>query len=518
MTPSNDLNLSHSLKTELGLKLTPEMRLKIEVLSAARMDLRDIFDKEEADNPLIESVEWPEQDESGNEKNQADFESSPEFDGDETEEYRAGPKNPVDSVPDAAYEKPNEATEDIASATVREGFEELSGSQYEGLYEPESADRSGAYESEYNPEIGKLNDFTYNSIHAEEKKDLHSELIRQLNSLNIDDGLYPVLVETVHYVNQKGFIEETPEQIASDKNIDVKTAAAAIEFIKTLEPAGVGASSARESLMIQLRMKKKQDTLAYRLIENCFDMMAKQQYQKIAAFFKVKEDDVKKTLEDIKELSPYPGMNYSVNEARSVVPDIIVTAENGEFVIEMAGETPEVRQNTSMIKQFGAKPETKEFIKGYENRIKTLMTALAERNKTIKAVVETIIEVQKDYLKNEKGEMKPLILKEIAGKTDLSESTISRIVSNKYIQMPYGVLPLKAFFSSKLNVAGGGVVSSNSVRDRIASIIENEDKSAPLTDTQIAEILNNHNIKISRRTVTKYREQLEILPAVVRKK
>lgn len=518
MTPSNDLNLSQSLKTELGLKLTPEMRLKIDVLSAARMELRDIFDKEEADNPIIESVEWPEQDESGSEKNQADSDSSSEFDGNEDGAYASEQESAGDTPSDHTYENREEATKDIASVSANESFEELSEAQYDGLYEQEMPDRTGAYESEYNPEIGKLNDFTYNSIHAEEKKDLHTELIKQINSFNIDEGFYRVLVEIVPYVNQKGFIEEPPAQIAEEKNIDVKTVETAVDFIKNLEPAGVGASDARESLLLQLKIKKMQDTLAYKITERYFDMLKKQQYSKIAGFFKVKEEDIKKAIDDIKELSPYPGMNYSVNDARTVVPDIIVTLENGEFVIEMAGETPEVRRNTAMIKEFGAKQETKEFIKGYENRIKVLMTALADRNKTIKAVVEKIIEVQKDYLKNEKGEMKPLILKEIAEKTGLSESTISRIVSNKYIQMPYGVLPLKAFFSSRLNVAGGGVVSSNSVRDRIFSIIENEDKSAPLTDTQIAEILNNHNIKISRRTVTKYREQLEILPALVRKK
>jgi RNA polymerase sigma-54 factor len=280
----------------------------------------------------------------------------------------------------------------------------------------------------------------------------------------------------------------------------------------------VGASSARESLLIQLRMKKMTDTLAYGIVDKCFDALARQQYLKIASVFKVKEDDVKKAVAGIRELSPYPGMNYSVNAAQSVVPDIIVTQDEEGFRIEMAGETPDVKQNTAMIKEFGKKEETKEYIKNYENRIKTLMAALNDRNKTIKTVVEKIIEVQGDYLKNEKGELKPLILKEIAEKVSLSESTISRIVSNKYIQMPYGVLPLKSFFSSKLSTAGGGVVSSNSVKDRIASIIENEDKSKPLTDTQITEILTRQNINISRRTVTKYREQLDILPVNVRKK
>jgi RNA polymerase sigma-54 factor len=143
--------------------------------------------------------------------------------------------------------------------------------------------------------------------------------------------------------------------------------------------------------------------------------------------------------------------------------------------------------------------------------------ALQDRNKTIKAVVEKIIGVQKDFLKNEEAGLKPLTLKEIAEAVKVHESTVSRIVSRKYIQMPYGVLPLKSFFASKLESTGGSV-SSSAIKQKIKDIIDKEDKSAPLTDTDITKKLNDQGIMISRRTVTKYREALDILPVNVRKK
>ena len=145
------------------------------------------------------------------------------------------------------------------------------------------------------------------------------------------------------------------------------------------------------------------------------------------------------------------------------------------------------------------------------------MIALQDRNKTIKAVVEKIIAVQGEFLKNEEAGLKPLTLKEIAEAVKVHESTVSRIVSRKYIQMPYGVLPLKSFFASKLETTGGNV-SSSAIKDKIRIIIEKEDKANPLTDTDIAKMLNSQGVTISRRTITKYREAMDILPVNVRKK
>jgi RNA polymerase sigma-54 factor len=252
---------------------------------------------------------------------------------------------------------------------------------------------------------------------------------------------------------------------------------------------------------------------------------------KIAAAFKVKEEDVRSAEDTIKKFSPFPGKNFSGDQevlnrlgggtaenSSYITPDIFVEEDEatGKFKINVAGEFPEIKVNQATIEEYKKHKETKDFIKSYENRLKTLMTALQDRNRTIKAVVEKIISVQGDFLKNEESGLKPLTLKEIAEVVKVHESTVSRIVSRKYIQMPYGVLPLKSFFSSKLETTGGSV-SSSSIKDKIKGIIEKEDKANPLTDTDIAKMLTSQGVTIARRTVTKYREAMDILPVNVRK-
>jgi RNA polymerase sigma-54 factor len=298
------------------------------------------------------------------------------------------------------------------------------------------------------------------------------------------------------------------------------------------EPPGVGARDARESLLMQLRQKNMKDSLAYEIIDREFKLLSRQSYSKLAAVFKVKEEDVRKAEEDIKKLYPFPGKNFSGDQevlnrlgggtaenSTYITPDIMVEEDEqtGKFKISIAGEFPEIKVNRETIEEYKKHKDTKDFIKSYENRLRALMIALQDRNRTIKAVVEKIVAVQGDFLKNGEAGLKPLTLKEIAEAVNVHESTVSRIVSRKYIQMPYGVIPLKSFFTSKLETSNGSV-SSAAIKNRIKDIINKEDGANPLTDTEITKTLNMEGVTISRRTVTKYREALEILPVNVRKK
>ncbi|HPD19241.1 MAG TPA: LacI family DNA-binding transcriptional regulator, partial [Candidatus Goldiibacteriota bacterium] len=160
---------------------------------------------------------------------------------------------------------------------------------------------------------------------------------------------------------------------------------------------------------------------------------------------------------------------------------------------------------------------TKSFIREYENKIKAITSALLDREKTTKAIVEQILEIQEEFLKDEEAGLKPLTLKEIAEKAGVHESTVSRVVSRKYIQMPYGVVPLKKFFAAGMETKNG-VISNAVIKEKIKKMVENEDKKNPLTDTEITANLNNDGIPLARRTVAKYREQTGILPANLRKR
>ncbi|MCE5300377.1 MAG: LacI family DNA-binding transcriptional regulator, partial [Spirochaetia bacterium] len=187
-------------------------------------------------------------------------------------------------------------------------------------------------------------------------------------------------------------------------------------------------------------------------------------------------------------------------------------------VVHVPEKFPEVRINRALIKEYGENKKTREFIRSYVNRVREIIKALEERNKTIENVVKKILARQEDFMRYEEAGLKPLTLKEIAREVGVAESTVSRIVSKKYIQMPSGVYPLKHFFTSGMDTSSGERVSDESVKAKIRDMIEAEDKTRPLTDTVIERKLNESGVKISRRTVTKYREQLGLGPVNLRRK
>ncbi|MFW6210750.1 MAG: RNA polymerase factor sigma-54 [bacterium] len=479
MKPFNSLVTSQELRTQL--RLTPEMRLRLDVLQATHLELNDILNKELEENPLIEDIIRDEES------------ALIEKDGPREKEKEQ----------DLKFEK------DAAN------FEEAGEEYYENNFEPEYYSKN-EYQTEYNPELGKISD--KGNIGEKEKKDLYSELLRQLNLLNVAEDIYNAGYILISNINSDGFLAYTPEEIAEASGMKKEAVYTALEIIKQFEPAGVGAMNPRESLLLQLKLSGLRDSIAYQIIDKYFELLSRQQYSKIAAAMKVSEANIKKAHDIIKGFSPYPGRNYSAGSEMYITPDIIVEEnESGEYEIKIAGELPEIVINSAFLKEYKAKKQTRTFVKKYEERIKMLMQSVEERNNTIKKTAKLLLEIQNDFIRTyDPALIKPLTLKEVAEKTGVVESTISRIVSRKYIQLPGGVYSLKKFFSAKLQ-SSGGEISTNLVKDRIKELIDKEDKKAPLTDTRIETALKEQGIKIARRTVTKYREEMGIFQANMRK-
>ncbi len=498
MIPSNELNLQQGLKQELGLRLTPEMRLRIDILQATNLELTEILNKEIQDNPIIDDIVFAEDEIIQNNKIM-------ENDGDKEKEINFNEK---------------EAR-----------LDEINTEDYENFFERDDYLRENScYEK--NPEFDKLSDKNLTNI-INVDLSLHSYLIKQLNELKIDDENYNIIYNLISFIDNDGLLSESLENISLQTGIEVEKLKRGIDIIHNygFEPIGVGAKDVRESLLIQLKQKGLKDSLAYRIIEKGFDYLTRQNYSKLSSIFKVKEEDVRKAEKIIKDLQPYPGRNFSgepdllnkiqlkkINGSEYITPDIFVEEdENGKFKVKILNEYPEIKINKKLLKEYKNNKNTKSFIKGYENKIKSITSALLDREKTIKAIVEKILEIQDGFLKNEEGGLKPLTLKEIAEKAGVHESTVSRVVSRKYIQMPYGVVPLKKFFATGVETSTG-VISNNVIKEKIKNIIENENKSKPYTDSEITAILNDAGIPLARRTVTKYREQMGILSTNLRKK
>ncbi len=529
MRPSNHLHLSQELKQQL--KLTPEMRLRLEVLQGTYMELREILNKELQENPILDDVIFKEDiapETSREEKSQ-------------TEDVKIGDKSNMEEIDFKDYGNtfgdeqvlgdslkphtgPNETDftdyDNSEINSVEDSWREKTAEipvTGEHLEDGDSGWRERP-ETEYNPDIAKINEYRYDSITDDRDKDLNSVLLRQLNTLDLEEDVYQAVYTVISLVDEKGFLQSGADTIAAETGLKPEAVQSAVDIIKTFEPTGVGAKDVRESLLMQLKEKRLKDSLSYKIVEENFDLLSRQQFEKLAVIYKTSEENIKKAEDEIKLLSPYPGYQFSGEAKEYIVPDIIVDEdEEGNFSVRIFGEFPELVVNKEQLEVYRNNKETKQYAKKYEESLKTLKNSWDERNKTIKKVVEKILQIQEFYMKNEETGLKPLTLKEVADEIGVHESTISRIVSRKYIQLPGGIKPLKDFFSSKLKSADGDV-SSNTVKEKIRIMIETEDASSPLTDTQIEEKLKESGINIARRTVSKYREQLEILPASSRKR
>ncbi|MEI7542614.1 MAG: RNA polymerase factor sigma-54 [bacterium] len=520
MDLSNKLNISHTIKHELGINLTPEMRMRLSILQATLPELTDILNKEISENPLLDGFD--EEDEDPTLKGEVtDKEESTDDDEVSAKSETTDNSDLADS--DSEYnakeeirEKKDE-TEDLKMSENDPHLDEFDSGQYENNFENENYIKNPT--PDYNPEMGKFDEYKYNSMTHEEEDTLAYELITQLNALHLSDELYLSVNLLILNLNKNGFLETPLTEIAEVNSFSVEVLAKGLEILRLFEPSGVGASNVEESLLIQLQQKGLKDSLAYQIIEKHFDLFTRRNFEKLAQIFKVKEVDIKNAGETIKELNPSPISNFSDVASEYVVPDVIVTEENGKYTINVPSNFPIMRVNKKLIKQYKENKQTSDFIKTYEARIKEIMRGLEERTKTIEKIIKKIITIQDGYLHSEEAGLKPLTYKEIALDAGVSESTVSRVVSKKYIQLPTGVFPLKKFFTTGVETSNGGGLMSNAViKAKIKDIINSEDSKNPINDTDIEKILKEQGIPVARRTVTKYREQLAFLPANLRKK
>jgi RNA polymerase sigma-54 factor len=317
MRPSNSLNLETALRQQL--KLTPEMRLRLEVLQATHLELRDIINKELEENPLLEDVI-------------------------EEEESKL--------TTEAAQPEQREITESVEFGENKSHLDELPEDDLSNLYEYESYER-GPNTHEYNPEIGKLADYRYNSVTDDRDKDLHSQLMIQLNSLSLDDEMHIAVYTLIANLDENGFLPYDMADISEKSGIKPETLQSALEILQKFEPTGVAARDTRESLLIQLKEKKMKDSLAYLMVESQLELISRQQYEKLAAIFGTSQENVRKAEKVIKSLSPYPGKNYSNENKEYIVPDIIVDEDDdGEYSVRIQGEFPELKVNTKFLNEY----------------------------------------------------------------------------------------------------------------------------------------------------------------------
>ena len=300
-------------------------------------------------------------------------------------------------------------------------------------------------------------------------------------------------------------------------------AEAILTSIQAFDPPGVAARDLRESILIQLRILGRGDSLTYQIAESHFDDLVNHRWADVAREMNVKPRDVQDVADEIAKLDPKPGMKYSADPERYIVPDLIVEKIDGEYMVFVNDTSlPRLRiaRSYQILAQNKAlfKGENKEFVSRKLNSANWIIQAIERRRQTMLKVMGFIVDRQREFFENGVQHLRPLTLREVADYIEMHESTVSRVTNEKFVQTPRGVFPLKYFFSSGLATTSGEDISARGVKDKIRKLVEVEDVHKPLTDQKLVELLKVEGVKIARRTVAKYRDQLGVLPARMRKR
>ena len=377
------------------------------------------------------------------------------------------------------------------------------------------------------------------SINISGEISFHQNLLQQMGNLILDEKETKISEFLVGSIDDSGYIRRTNEEIIDDiaftQNIIVSDNELnkVLKLIQTLDPPGIGARSLKESLIIQLRKKKKpksETLLAKEIIEKDFDLFSKKNFSKLQENFKISKIELKKAIDVISKLNPKPGISSSSNlTVNQIIPDFILAIEEGNIEVSLNNRnSPQLKISNSykeMLEGYvNNKNKTKSdndailFIKQKLDSAQWFINAIEQRYQTLSLTIDAIINYQKEYfLTGDERKLKPMILKDIAEKIDMDISTISRVASSKYIDTPYGIKLLKSFFSEGFKNQDGENISSIEIKKILESLIHNENKSNPITDEEISKLLKVKGYNVARRTVAKYREQLDIPISRMRK-
>jgi RNA polymerase sigma-54 factor len=372
------------------------------------------------------------------------------------------------------------------------------------------------------------------------EQSFQEKLTEQLHLLDLDDKQFMIADVLIGNLDESGYLNRDLEAIVDDLafalNVDTteKEVEEILMLIQELDPAGVGARNLQECLLLQIKRKQDGDIVRFtakKILENHFDEFTKKHYEKIAKKLEIEDEDLKEAIDEILRLNPKPGgsMRETAKNYQQIIPDFMLFENDGILELSINGRNaPELKVSKEyevMLRSYaeGAKSskadkEAVTFVRQKLDSAKWFIDAIKQRQQTLLLTMDAIRHYQEAYfLTGDETKMKPMILKDIADMVGLDISTISRVANSKYVQTNFGIYPLKYFFSESLSTDSGEEVSTREVKKILSDAIEGEDKRNPLTDEKLMELLNEKGYNIARRTVAKYREQLNLPVARMRK-
>src|SRR5690349_5834590 len=503
--------MSLKLTTSLSqrLVLTPQLRQRIEMLQMTSLELTDLIQQQLLENPVLEEVPSQEEVQEIAEK-VLDHLASAETDTFEERVPEAGTpatNGSGDAVSAGGEHEEGGVEEGITDETQRDAFEEIDfGREFQDYLDPGYKTQ----EIEYKEDAPTFEQF------LTKPQSLAEHLEWQLNMTTLDDDVRDAAICVIGNMNADGRLTATGEEIADVEKIPLEIIERARQIVMRLDPVGCGARDVKECLLVQLEVLGETDRLAARLITEHFADLQQHKLPHLSKQIGVDVETLLEELQFIKTLDPYPGRRYTSEEPILISPEIYIEKleEDSEYIIYFADDgSPRLRINPTyqqMLSQGTTTKETRNFIKEKMRSAVDLLRNIEHRRQTIYRVVESIVNRQKEFLDKGVEYIKPMMLKDIAEDIGMHLSTVSRVVNRKYAHTPQGVIELRRFFTEGMLNEEGEEVSTRIIKLKIKKLIEEEDSHNPITDDQVVKILVKDGIKLSRRTVAKYRDQMNI--------
>jgi RNA polymerase sigma-54 factor len=362
--------------------------------------------------------------------------------------------------------------------------------------------------------------FLFDSLTAPETLGQHLE--NQLVAEPLSEQERSDVGRLIGYLDDRGFLSSPLREIVFEEGVPIDRLKAAKKILQGLEPAGVGAETLQECLMLQLERQGRADSLEYRLVSGHLDDLARRRLPDLARRLKVPVERISQAAEVIGSLNPRPAQDFAATgQNQYVQPDLTVERQNGQYVVILNQEAVPRLRISNTYKDLMARTGTGDEVRGYiRERIRSgkfFIQSIEQRQQTIRKIAEEIVERQKEFLERGPSHLKPMNMAQLAEVVGVHETTVSRAVNGKYMLTPQGVYELRYFFTTGLETESGVSMSNVSVKAALQELVKNEDSAKPYSDDAIVKKLHEQGIKLARRTVAKYRDELGILPSHLRK-
>ena len=351
---------------------------------------------------------------------------------------------------------------------------------------------------------------------------LQEHLIQQADLVDLDESQKGAINYLIGSLDDRGYLTTSLSDLALLCQEPLKTVQQAHTILKGLDPPGIGAVDLQDCLLIQLQANGRTKSLAWRIVKEQFKLLLRRRIPDIAKRLGADIDHVQEAIEEISNLDPSPGRKYGEDTNQVITPDVHVEKDEGNWVVHLNNEYIPRLRISNVYKEIIARgklsKQEKEYIQEKMRSGKFLISSIEQRQQTIEKITRSILDFQIDFFEEGLSKLRPLTMTQVADAVGVHETTVSRAIAGKYIKTPHGLFPLKYFFTPGYNSSGGESLSNTTIKDMIAHIIGEEDPAKPLSDQAVVNLLAEKDIKIARRTVAKYREELGILPTNLRRR